>query len=344
MRAQSGLLGLRHDLCPTARDTASNGDEPRAYCPGIDVKWGKMGQNEAGLAADDRNLIPHLRIDAYNASAKPLRMAQRQLLHELTVGVLWPHRPRDLDLFLSLGEGYLAVDEMGRPLGSAMYFPTGDDFAMLGMMVTVPRLQARGAGKWLLQRVKADCVGRDLRLSATQSGYRLYTAAGFRPVGIIRQHQGITREIGAVDAPGILIRDLEAHDDASLRSLDAVAYGAMRTRVLDALRPLSIGTVALRDGAVSGFALKRDFGRGAVIGPVVADGDAMAKALIAPLIRANKGSFTRLDTPVDSDGFLSFLTDAGLLAYDTVTEMCIGPHRRAMAGAVTYGLASHSLG
>ena len=49
-----------------------------------------------------------------------------------------------------------------------MYFPMGEDFAMLGMMVTVPRLQARGAGKWLLQRVLADCAGRDLRLSATR--------------------------------------------------------------------------------------------------------------------------------------------------------------------------------
>jgi len=307
-------------------------------------KRGDMGQNEAGLAAGDRNPVPHLRIDAYDASAKPLRMAQRQLLHELTVGVLWPHRPRDLDLFLSLGQGYLAVDEIGRPLGSAMYFPTGDDFAMLGMMVTVPRLQARGAGKWLLQRVMADCAGRDLRLSATHSGYRLYAAAGFRPVGIIRQQQGMARDIGPVDAPGILVRDLQAEDDAGLRALDANAYGAKRTRVLDALLPLSTGTVALRDGAVCGFALQRDFGKGTVIGPVVAEGDAMAQALIAPLIRANAGRFTRLDTPVDSDGFLSFLTDAGLVAFDTVTEMCIGPHRRAAEGAVTYGLASHSLG
>ncbi|WP_207101290.1 GNAT family N-acetyltransferase [Paracoccus shandongensis] len=309
-----------------------------------------MGQDKAGLppgagmAAGDRGPAPHLRIDAYDTSAQPLGMAQRQLLHELTVGVLWPHRARDLDLFLSLGQGYLATDEIGRPVGSAMYFPMGADFAMLGMMVTVPRLQARGAGKWLLQRVLADCAGRDLRLSATRSGYRLYAAAGFLPVGVIHQQQGIARAVEPVQATGLRVRSLEPGDKAALRALDAAAYGAVRARVLDGLLALSTGTVALRDGAVCGFALQRDFGKGVVIGPVVAEDDAMAMALVSPLIRANAGTFTRLDTPVNSEGFLSFLADAGLAAFDTVTEMRIGPHRRATEGAVIYGLASHSLG
>lgn len=303
-----------------------------------------MGQNEMGLAAGDCSPTPSLRIDAYDASAQPLGLAQRQLLHELTVGVLWPHRARDLDLFLSLGQGYLATDEIGRPVGSAMYFPMGDDFAMLGMMVTVPRLQARGAGKWLLQRILADCAGRDLRLSATRSGYRLYAAAGFLPVGIIRQKQGIARDVGLREAPGLRISHLQPDEEAVLQALDASAYGAVRKQVLDALLPLSTGTVARRGGAVCGFALQRKFGKGMVIGPVVAEDDAMAKALIAPLIRANAGKFTRLDTPVDSEGFLSFLTDAGLVVFDTVTEMRIGPHRRATEGAVIYALASHSLG
>lgn len=309
-----------------------------------------MGQNETvdasgqDVPADRPGPASRIRIDAYDTSAQPLGLAQRRLLHELTVGVLWPHRAHDLDLFLSLGQGYLATDEIGRPVGSAMYFPVGDDFAMLGMMVTVPRLQARGAGKWLLQRVLADCAGRDLRLSATRSGYRLYAAAGFQPVCIIRQQQGIARAIAPVESPGLRIRGLEPCDEAALRALDAAAYGAVRTRMLDALLPLSTGTVALRDGLLRGFALQREFGKGVVIGPVVAEDDAMAMALTAPLIRANAGTFTRFDTPVDSEGFLSFLTDAGLAAFDTVTEMRIGPPRRATEGAVTYGLASHSLG
>ncbi|MFV0409031.1 MAG: GNAT family N-acetyltransferase [Paracoccus sp. (in: a-proteobacteria)] len=287
----------------------------------------------------------HLKVDAYDTSAGPLGSAQRAQLHELTVGVLWPHRERDLDLFLSLGQGYLASDPIGRPVGSAMYFPMGDDFAMLGMMVTVPRLQARGAGKWLLQRVLADCAGRDLRLSATRSGYRLYAAAGFLPVSIIRQQQGIACPIELPSAvPGLTIRQLQPGDLNALRTLDAYAYGAVRTAVLDALIQLSGGLVALRHGKICGFALERRFGKGRVIGPVVADGDDMALQLVAPLIRQNAGVFTRVDTPVDSEAFVSFLVEAGLSSFDTVNEMRIGPQRRATQGPVIYGLASHSLG
>ncbi|WP_199258101.1 GNAT family N-acetyltransferase [Paracoccus binzhouensis] len=332
---------IRHQIAAAPGHTAR---ERRAE------RGGDMEDNKASAPADGapatggRSLAPHLRIDAYETSAEPLGLAQRQLLHELTVGVLWPHRPRDLDLFLSLGRGYLATDQIGRPVGSAMYFPVGEDFAMLGMMVTAPRLQARGAGKWLLQRVLADCAGRDLRLSATRSGYRLYAAAGFLPVATIHQQQGIARPVAAAPVPGLRIRALQPGDEPALRALDAAAYGAARARILDALLPLSTGMVALHDGALRGFALQRDFGKGVVIGPVVAEDDGMAMALAAPLIAANAGTFTRLDTPAGSPAFLAFLAEAGLAPFDTVTEMRLGRQRRAAQGPVIYGLAAHSLG
>ncbi len=87
-----------------------------------------------------------LRIDNYEAQVVPISAQSRALLHELTISVLWPHRESDLDFLIHLGRGYVALDEIGRPLGSAMHFPMGSDFAMLGMMVTPPRLQAQGAG------------------------------------------------------------------------------------------------------------------------------------------------------------------------------------------------------
>lgn len=297
---------------------------------------------EAFLAKGSATAEQRLKIDAYNAQTQPIGLAQRRLLHELTVSVLWPHRDHDLDLFLSLGQGYLATDEIGRPVGSAMYFAMGEDFAMLGMMVTAPRLQALGAGRWLLQSIMRDCAGRDLRLSATRSGYRLYEAAGFTPVGIIHQQQGIAKAPPVDPVQGLAIRPLEDADGDALRDLDEAAYGASRRHVIDRLMPLSTGTVALRDGALRGFALTRRFGRGAVIGPVVAEDDEMAIQLVAPLIRT--GMFMRLDTPVESERFTAFLKDAGIVPFDTVTEMRIGPHRRATSGAITYGLASHSLG
>lgn len=59
---------------------------------------------------------------------------------------------------------------------------------MLGTMETMPRLQARG-GKWLPQRVLADCAGRRPRLGAIRSECRLYGEGGCLPVGAIGQQQ-----------------------------------------------------------------------------------------------------------------------------------------------------------
>lgn len=284
-------------------------------------------------------------LDTFSAVVEPVDRSRVGLLHELSIGVFWPHRPRDLELFVGLGQGYIALDAIGRPLGSSMYFPVADNFAMLGMMVTTPRLQSLGAGRRLLQHIMQDCAGRDLRLSATRSGYRLYVAAGFDPVGLIWQHQGIARPFRAPEPlSGLTIRPLEPEDHAALMALDAHAYGATRTKVMDALLAVSKGVVAERGGAVCGYALRRSFGKGELIGPVVAEDDATAMRLVAPLIQACEGKFTRMDTPQQSEPFKAFLAAAGLGVFDTVTEMYLGRQRRAEEGPLTYGLAAHSLG
>lgn len=295
---------------------------------------------EEGRPPSDR-----FRVDNYDAVAHRIGPADRALLHELTVGVFWPHRPDDLDLLISLGDGYLAIDEIGRAMGSSMYYKANTDFAMLGMMVTAPRLQALGTGRWLMRRVVADCAGRDMRLSATRSGYRLYKSEGFVPLGTIWQHQAVARPIYLPDpAPGVSVRALSPQDEAAVRALDCHAYGAERAQSMDAMLRLSSGLVAEKGGEIRGFALVRKFGRGVVIGPLVAEDDAMAMMLAAPLIQRHEGEFVRLDTPVESERFGGFLAAAGMGVYDTVTEMYFGRQRRPLNGAQLYGLAAHSLG
>ncbi|MAM57800.1 MAG: GNAT family N-acetyltransferase [Salinicola sp.] len=285
------------------------------------------------------------RVDAFVAAARPLESGDLHHLHQLCVGVSWPHRARDVTLLMSLGRGYLAMDEIERVLASGMYFEMGEDFAMIGMMMTAPRLQTLGAGRWLLDRILADCGGRDLRLNATRAAYRLYESAGFVPVATIHQRQGIVREGPLPEVVSACpVRTLQASDQAALRALDQMAFGAERRAVLDALFAVSEGTVAVRDGAPAGFALIRDFGRGRVIGPVVAEDEAMATALIAPLLRRHVGQFLRIDTLCDSPTFFAFLDAAGLDAFDTVTQMRLGKQRGGDGPVRTFGLAAHTLG
>ncbi|WP_073034057.1 GNAT family N-acetyltransferase [Roseovarius pacificus] len=285
------------------------------------------------------------RLDAYNATIRPITPDDRALLHELTLSVFWRHRTHDLDLFMSLGQGYIALDEIGRPLGSAMYFPVGQDFATFGLMITMPRLQALGAGRRLLRRILKDCEGRDLRLMATKSAYWLYESAGFVPVGTIWQQEGVARDIHPPNpVTGLEVRPLESAHMPAVYALDAQAYGADREVILNKLLGLSEGVVALRDGVVCGYAMIHPFGRVEVIGPIVAEDDSMAMHICASLIQRRKGHELRVDTPQQSEHFKAFLSAAGLGVVDTVTEMRIGRSRRSTEGPVIYGLAAQSLG
>ena len=305
----------------------------------------EIGEKKSDAPAQPETEESHLVLDNFQATVRRITPADRQLLHQLTVSVFWPHRDHDLDLFISLGKGYLAIDEIGRPMGSAMYFPMGDDFSMFGMMVTAPRLQTQGAGRWLLNQIMADCAGRDLRLSATRAAYWLYESEGFVPVATIWQHQGIARGIHLPPpVAGVETRLLRETDMPAILALDGPAFGADRSEILTVLLGLSEGRVAVRDGKIVGYALVRQFGRGKVIGPVIAENDRVAMQLIAPLIQANTGTFLRLDVPLRSELFASFLAASGMGIYDTVTEMRIGPHRRASSGAQLFGLSAHSLG
>ncbi len=297
------------------------------------------------MAAQSDNDQDLLHLESYTATISEIDQSSLPLLHELAISVFWPHRARDIEFFMSLGQGYIACDEIGRPLGSTMYCPMGEDFAMFGMMVVTPRLQAQGVGRCLLRKIMSDCQGRDLRLTATRSAYRLYESAGFTPVAEISQHQGIARRISLPEGPerGVL-RAMVPTDTPAILSLDAHAYGADRTAIYAALLEKSKGVVLEDKGEIKGFAMSRNFGKGTVIGPVVAEDDLMAMQLAAMLIEGQEGKFLRCDTWSTNEKFRSFLSAAGLGVFDSVTEMRVGPSRRSTTGARLFAMASHSLG
>lgn len=285
------------------------------------------------------------RLLSYETALGDLVEADIAKAHELSIGVSWPHRPEDWQLLLGLGHGIVACDEIGRAVGTAMWFPHGDDFAMIGMLITSPRLQALGAGRWLMQNVFDRCGERDFRLNATRAAYRLYTSLDFKPVGVIFQHQGRAEAPAAPDpAAGWSVRPVSRGDLAVVTALDAAAYGVERRRVVEALMAQSAGSLLEIDGAPAGYALCRSFGRGRVVGPIVAPDDAAAIALTAPHLVEHAGTFMRVDTPQENSAFGAFLQAAGLPVYDTVTTMTLGAHRPPSGAARTFGLASQALG
>ncbi|MEH0069978.1 GNAT family N-acetyltransferase [Pannonibacter sp. Pt2-lr] len=279
-------------------------------------------------------------LDTYEVTRTDMLPDDIPRLHELSIGVNWPHRPKDWELAISLGHGYVARDEIGRVLGSAMWFPMGPELATVGMVITSPRLQEHGAGAWLMRHVLAETAHRGKMLNATKAAYRLYLSLGFTPRATVYQHQGMAGEVP--DGPGTAVPMLPVHAP-EIVALDASAYGADRCQVFDRLFELSEGTVILREGKVAGFALSREFGRGRVIGPVVAETEEDAITVIRPHLVAHPGVFLRIDTSAEDGPLRRFLHEAGLSLFDTVTTMTLGSVPDC-GPAITFGLVNHALG
>ncbi|RWI18202.1 MAG: N-acetyltransferase [Mesorhizobium sp.] len=292
-----------------------------------------------------------LKIDAFSMRIGDVQDVDLERLHALSLSVGWPHRAEDWQFLRESGQGFVALDEIGRALGSAMWFPHGANFATVGMVIISPRLQTQGAAQWLMKRIFDRIPGRDLRLNATRAARRLYLSLDFQPEKTVYQCQGIARVPTAgrpTEAHGG-VRTLEAGDIAAAIALDAAGFGVRRTALIEKLFEHSAGYGLFDGNKLTAFALCRPFGRGHVIGPVVAGSDPDALAVVRPHVADHSGYFLRIDTHMDNGEFAAFLSHSGMPVFDTVLTMSKGKcladfSDGGSARPKTYALASQTLG
>ncbi len=264
-------------------------------------------------------------LDNFVVAARDIAMADVNSLLALSVGVGWSHRAEDWEFMRSVGHGRVAMDESGRVHGTAMWFPFGSTCATIGMVITTPRLQTNGGGQWLTRHVLAQTQGRTLGLHATQQSHRLFLSFGFTDEGKVFQNEG------RVVAPPWLapprdgeIRPFTDSDVSAFRKMDVNTTGWNRDALIDALAMHSRGTVLVRSGKPEAFALMRPFGRGVVIGPVIAATEEDALNVLCPLIAGQTGKYVRIDTKDDTSRVARFIRQCGLRVVEKVTRMSRG--------------------
>jgi len=287
-----------------------------------------------------------VRLQSFELFARDINDVDVELLHALSISVRWPHRSKDWDLLRRAGQGIVAVDGIGRVFGSAMWFPHGDDFATIGLVITTPRTQAQGGGRWLMDQVLERCGDRNLALNATRAAYPLYVSLGFTSEAIVYMRQGeAPQTIPPMPALDGELDELPSERLSDITALDARAFGTNRARLLALLAEDAAIATLSRGGEVVGYSMCRKFGRGHVIGPTVARNDEDAVHLTAVHLKKLAGRFTRVDTR-ESDGvFAAFLQESGLGIAESVTTMSKGRRflNRKSNEPWVYGLAGHAL-
>ena len=127
-----------------------------------------------------------------------------------------------------------------------------------------------------------------------------------------------------------------ASEFEALRTLDRLATGLDRGPLLQALFEMGRIAVSGPAAAPTGFAVRRRFGRGALVGPVIARDSAEAAGLVATL---QEPGFMRLDTPAGS-GLIEAVGAAELASVETVQVMVRGQ----WPATAVFGLASQAIG
>lgn len=263
--------------------------------------------------------------------------------HALSREVRWPHRLEDWQFVHSIGHGLVAysADQL---LGTAMWWPFGSRIARLGMVIVSPTAQRSGIGRALMLNVLDRIAERGVLLSATKEAETLYRQLGFQGIGSIVQHQGASFSAPLIPLrAGERIRPSGRNDLARLVDLDAAAWGAPRDSLIAALVENGEAVVLDDAGETVGFAFYRRFGRGHVIGPVVARDTASAKALIAHWIGSNSGMFMRVDVPGES-GLSDWLDELGLARVNNVLTMVRGAPLKQASGFHVFGVVNQALG
>ncbi|RUW74606.1 MULTISPECIES: GNAT family N-acetyltransferase [unclassified Mesorhizobium] len=252
----------------------------------------------------------------------------------------WPHRAQDWQMALQLSSGAVALDDQGRVAGTILVTPYGNDCAMINMVIVDRNVRGQGLGRRLMDQAIALAGERPLRLVATADGEPLYEKLGFVPSGTILQHQGKVTELDAPDG----VEAASIGDLPEIKALDRDAYGADREALIDALAERGHFAIIRRNGAIEAYAAIRPFGRGEVIGPVIAGSAEAAKDLISFFAAPRGGAFLRVDTD-SRTGIDGWLTEIGLVHVGGGVAMDRPPKPGSEpARPKVYALANQALG
>ena len=267
----------------------------------------------------------------------PDRLAEAQAL---VTEAGWNQVTADWRIFLELGTVYavraplrhspaktgvnaLSLGEGARVIATAATLPYGHH-AWISMVLVAAGHRRRGLATRLLDRCIADITGsgRVPVLDATPAGRTVYVPLGFRAAwGFTRltsQRRSIAAHVGAIEVLPITDSVWPA-----LCAYDAAVFGADRSEVLARLRGrLPANLFAQRGGHITGMLLGRDGRTASHLGPLIAEDDATAMALLAHGLRIDGPVYIDLsDAKSDVRGWLEA---SGFSVQRPFTRMLLG--------------------
>ena len=245
-----------------------------------------------------------------------LTAADTHACWQLSQALRWPHRKADWQQFISWAKAHgapLAVRVDGQLIGCGLAWQWGHDQGSIGMVIVDNAWQRRGIGKRLFKGLLQALDGRDVMLQATAQGRPLYELLGFTAIGHARQFHGHWQPPAEAGPTVSLATDerarlLQPQDLPALLAYDQRERGLTRPALLQALLAQMdaderCAVSVDEQGHLCGYGILRRFGRGWVVGPLLADGADRAVALVKRLTQERTGDFVRIDLAAHTRAF-----------------------------------------
>jgi GNAT superfamily N-acetyltransferase len=282
-------------------------------------------------------------------AARPLREADLQAALALSQEASWNQNTADWRIFLELGHVIGLIREDGRLVATAATLPHGGAFGWISMVLVTASERRRGLARWLLRRCMDDLLAQNYIpvLDATPAGRTVYVGLGFQDCWTMRRL--VTRN--APPASLILakrdasIRPIRDEDWPDVVALDTEVFGAGRSGLLRRLAERLPGAafVAERGGRIAGYLLGRDGRTMRQLGPLAAENEKIATALLNRAIAAVSAPLA-IDVPDRHAALCEWLGELGYKVERPLTRMVYGRSKAFNDEARLFAIAGPELG
>lgn len=287
--------------------------------------------------------------DAAPSIAPPLAQSELRDADALVREAGWNQLAADWQIFLDLGAVH-AVRDGARVIATAATLPFGGRFAWISMVLVAGEYRRRGLATRLLRRCIDDLLANGLVpiLDATPAGRPLYASLGFADSWSYQRFAA--RETGGAAKPpalppGVTIRAIADADRPAICAYDAPIFGADRSPMLTRLLGRLPGAelLAERNGRVVGCLLGRDGRSASQLGPLIAEDDAIALALLAHGLAATRGPIY-VDLADAKSDIRQWLEQRGFAAQRPLTRMLYGRRERFDDARRTFAVTGPEFG
>jgi GNAT superfamily N-acetyltransferase len=260
----------------------------------------------------------------------------------------WNPGIQDAEIFYTADPGgwWIAETAEGQPVGGvSLVHGEENGFAFLGLYIVRPDWRGRGIGLRLwnaaIAASPAVCIGLD-GVPAEQENY---ARSGFVMAFRSQRFRFTAQHVAGVVGADVLTLGSVPFDEVC--ALDrAVAFPAQRRAFLRRwIAPeAGAGLAIVRDGVLRGYGVIRPCLSGYKVGPLVAENEDDARALLAALVGAVHAKEGYLDVPHANPAAVALAADLGLEAVFETARMYRGAEPAALDVSRLWGVTTFELG